>query len=688
MQNKIFIFLILFFNSFLYSLELKNEKFNILAKEITTNGDYINALGDVVVYSQTFYLTASKAKYNKNNETLELFDNVLVIKNNRIQTQSDYAYLNLKDDSYNQTPVFLLDSNSQLWIDSKSSKKKLNDISLDESIISSCDCTDPAWSIKVSSADLNIEDEWLNIYNPRLYIKGIPVLYSPYFGLPTGTKRKSGLLRPSIGYSNSAGLYYSQPIFWAPKENYDFEILPQVRVKRGLGLYTHFRYADSPDSIFKFKMGVFKEKRSYQNYFDLKNDKHYGWNIDYKKRNIFADENNQDGIYTSINWLNDIEYITLEDDDASTSNKIESKFNYFYNTSNYYFGNYLRYYIDTQADSNDTTLQELPKLQFHKYNKEIVDNLVYQVDLKHRNLTRSSGLGADIIEFNLPVSYGRYIFDDYLYFNLENRFLLSSYMYRNNTSNYKDGKLLQNRTSFLLGTDLLKPYDNFLHSIKFNTKYTLPVSVEKNGDLYSITNNDSDLEVFPISEDDKILSISLDQYFYNKETLNQVITHKISQEILFDNKDELQNLENYLRFNFAYGSISNKFIYNVSDNKKVEDVYNFNYNHDNLNLNFDYYNSEDDGVKTFSTNAKYNLTNDYQLSYYQNYNFINDIKTKEGIGLNILDKCWSLALTFENEITPSTTTTSTDAIEQKIIYINLNLKPLGGVNQSYKIEDK
>jgi len=191
---------LLLLSSLVSAAELKNEKFQLLSKNIDTHNDIITATGDVVVFSPTYYLSASKIIYNKTEETFELFDNVLILKDNNIQTQSDYALINLKKDSYSQTPVLLFDKKSNLWVNSKESSKDNTNIELESSIISSCDCVDPAWSIKVSSASYDTKDKWVHAYNPRLYFGNVPVFYSPYLGFPTDTTRRTGLLPPTIGY--------------------------------------------------------------------------------------------------------------------------------------------------------------------------------------------------------------------------------------------------------------------------------------------------------------------------------------------------------------------------------------------------------------------------------------------------------------------------------------------------------
>lgn len=681
--------------------ELKNEKFQLISEYINTENNIVTATGNVIVFSPTYYLSASKIIYNKIEETFELFDNVLILKDNNIQTQSDYALINLKKDSYSQTPVLLFDKESNLWVNSKKSTKENTNIELDSSIISSCDCVDPAWSIKVSSATYDTENKWVHAYNPRLYFKDVPVFYSPYLGFPTDTTRRTGLLPPTIGYSSNEGLYYSQSLFIAPKANYDLEIIPQIRTQRGYGAYSYFRYADSPYSLLKLNAGFFREKGTYQIENDLDNQKHYGWSVDYQRTKLFSSKNHQDGLYASINWLNDVEYETLEDEEntVSTDQKVESKINYFYNTPEYYGGVYGRYYIDTSKDSNDSTLQELPQIQFHSYNKELfgIDKLIYSIDTKYRNYTRQEGLTANQYEISLPINYNKYFLNDFLYLNVENKLLVSKYNYSNNTSNYEDGTLVQNEFKVSVGTDLIKPYDKYLHTINFNVSYSHPESLEEDGDLYGITTTDStsELSSFPNTEGNRNINISLNQSLYDNNNLNQIINHKLTQSILYNSVDEpkLQNTENYIKLNYQNGSISNRLVYNVQDKQFIETSFDATYKLDDLSLSVGYYKSKDtenpytdnEDLESYRAQADYQLSKDYKVSYYENYNLLEKVRSKQGINLNINDRCWNLDIKYERERVPSTTSSSTsDGIDQKIVYFNLELKPLGGINQKYK----
>ena len=690
--------------------ELNMEKLQLVAKDVDTKNNIITAVGDVVAYSPTYYLSSDKMVYDKDREILELFDNVLIIKDNKIQTQSNYAYVDMKNDIINQDPVFLMDNSSNIWSNSKEANKDKDLITLENSILSSCDCIDPIWSIRSSSSDYDTEAMWMNTYNPRLYIKNVPVFYLPYFGFPTDTTRRTGLLLPTMGYSSSEGFLYSQPIFIAPADNYDIELIPQIRTQRGYGSYANFRYADSPDSMLNLKTGYFKEFNNYRREEKLENSEHYGLDIDYERKNIFSTKKeHQDGVFTSIRYLNDIEYIILKEDDGNlgTDKKVESKVNYFYNTPEYYGGVYGKYYIDASKKSNANTLQELPQVQFHSYNKELfLENLIYSIDTKAQNFTRKEGLNAKIYDITVPISYTKNILDDYMYLGVENRTILTQYDYSNSLYNnlrYEDGTLIQNRTSFIVGTDLIKPYSDYIHTLNLNASYDIPENLRKDGDLYNITVKENqplkydELSVFPTLQEQKTIKLSLNQSIYDKENLKQFINHKMSQSILYNSVDEpkFQDLDNYVKINHDYGSLSGKVVYNMDDNKVVEGSFDNSLSYEDLTFSAGYYYSKKtnnefntrDDLESYRLSTSYKLAKDYSIKYYENYDLQQKTRNRQGIGLNIDDSCWNLDLLLEKEITPRSSTINSNSYEQTIVYAVLMLKPIGGIRQKSIVQN-
>ncbi|WP_072680552.1 LPS-assembly protein LptD [Arcobacter sp. LA11] len=681
------------------SLEAQVEKFQVIANNVDSKNNIMIATGNVVIFSPTYYITAQKIIYDKNKGTFELFDDVVILKDNNVQTKSEYAFLDVNSDDLYQKPNMFFEEEGAIWINSKDSEKKDDVISLASSIFSSCDCVDPDWSIRMSSADYDTEDKWINTYNARLYVKDIPVLYTPYLGFSTNTERRTGLLMPTIGYSKSEGGTYSQPIYIAPAKNYDIEIIPQFRAKRGAGMYAYIRYADSIDSILKVSGGYFGEKKDYQLENDLRNQEHYGFDIDYKRYNLFANKKGtKDGLFVSINYLNDIEYKTLEDDKYKddTERYVESKINYIYDTPSYFLGSYFRYYIDTDNDSNAATMQELPKLQAHTYSRPfLLDKLLYSTDIKYTNHTRRDGITANQYEFNLPISYSYSFFDDYIQLIAKHEFSANKFDYGNTDTLLEDATYIESNTTIGLSSDLIKPYEKYIHTMNLSAQYSHSNIIKEDGDLYFDSDSISELSPFPVTRSSDSITLGINQSFYDKENLKQIVNHKLKQSILYDEFDDakFQNMENEIVYNYILGSVKNKLTYNHQDHKLIESSSSFSLTYDNFSMKLGHYMSKDtpnsgkEDLESYQIDLKYKLSDEYSIGYYTNYNLEEKLRSKQSFIFGITDKCWNLDIKYEKEIIASSTTDG-DPTKQDIIYLQLLLKPLGGIQHEYELEQE
>ena len=683
---------------FVVSLHADVEKFQILANNVDSVNDIVVAKGNVVIFSPTYYITAQKIIYDRNKGTFELFDDVLILKNNNVQTKSDYAFLDVNTDDLYQKPNMFFDQSNSIWINSKDSEKKNNVITLDQSILSSCDCVDPDWSIRASSADYDTEDKWINAYNTRLYIKNVPVLYSPYLGFSTNTQRRTGLLIPTIGYSSSEGLLYTQPIFIAPEDNYDITLVPQFKTNRGNGMYAYFRYADSIDSVLEISSGYFSEYTEYQEDNSLENKEHYGLDIDYKRKNLFTDgKDYRDGLFVDINYLNDIEYKTLQDDEDDDEQYVESKINYIFDTNNYFLGSYFRYYIDTDSDtdSNSATIQELPKLQAHSYSRSLFfDKLIYSSDIKFTNYSRGEGITAKQYEFDIPLSYSFSLFRDYLQFTATQELVVNKYEYSNfDTTTYDTGTYAESNTTLSLSSDLIKPYENYLHTMNLSVDYTDTHIIEEEGDLYFSSDDNSDLSDFSVTKSSDSISLGINQSLYDSESLKQIINHKLTQSILYDDYDnlEFQNMENEITYNYILGSVKNNLVYNFQDKEFIESSSSFTLSYNDYYMKLGHYMSKDtdnsglDDLESYQVDLKYKFSNDYSVGYYTSYNVEEELRSNQTLAFSITDKCWNLDLKYIREIEAATTTDG-DPTENNGIYFELLLKPLGGVIQEFDLD--
>ena len=78
--------------------------------------------------------------------------------------------------------------------------------------------------------------------------------------------------------------------------------------------------------MLNLKTGYFKEFNNYRREEKLENSEHYGLDIDYERKNIFSTKKeHQDGVFTSVRYLNDIEYIILKEDDGKRSGAVDMR---------------------------------------------------------------------------------------------------------------------------------------------------------------------------------------------------------------------------------------------------------------------------------------------------------------------------------------------------------------------------
>ena len=104
----------------------------------------------------------------------------------------------------------------------------------------------PDWCFKGSNVDILIGDRIAG--NDMVYrVKGLPVMYSPYFRAPEGAERATGLLSPVLGNSNVKGFQFSPGFFWAIDENKDATLTLDYFSKRGVGEGLEYRYLDFND---------------------------------------------------------------------------------------------------------------------------------------------------------------------------------------------------------------------------------------------------------------------------------------------------------------------------------------------------------------------------------------------------------------------------------------------------------
>ncbi len=677
---KVLLFLVLFALT-LFSFD---NNVQILATKIKGKDNTLYASGNVVVYSDRYVMTADKAEYNKTTKIVKLYGNINIIRDSNLFVKSKFAKINLADDSSYFDPFFLDDTDSNIWIRSRLSKVNNDMYYTKDAIVSSCNVYKPDWKITYTSGDYSKNTKLVTVYNSIFYIHDVPLLYTPYFSFSTDKTRRSGLLRPSFGYSSEEGVYYRQPIYIAPFKSWDLQFDPQIRSKRGKGIYATLRFADSEYSTGNIKTGYFKEKNSYIDKYNLKNSSHYGFEVNYNRSKLFSNyfgDNAQDALWIDSKSLNDVDYLNLQKDkNYITSSLITSKINYFLRRDKDYIGLYFKYFKDTSKISNDDTLQTLPKLQYHRFTEPILfKNLLYSIDYKFNNYYRKSGINAKQNEILLPVIFTIPLFENYLNFSVSENVYMTHINYTNESSALQSGQYVSNYHKFSLSTDLTKKYDDFLHTISLDLDYIVPSFDDKKGYF---------ADFITLNKEQKSINFQLEEFFYsNKGDL--FLTHRMSQSYLFD------------AYDYKYGDLLNELIYKFSDNLNITN--NLTYSHKNSQIS-----EFQTGVQYKNNMYKANLLHTYKhgpdkgdsniisiglsTNYFSKYNYFTnidyDLKNSYTqnweLGVTMRKKCWNYRISYKEHITPILTSSGSNSVTRRGIYLTINFTPIGGVQ--YKFE--
>jgi LPS-assembly protein len=101
------------------------------------------------------------------------------------------------------------------------------------------------WVFQSKSLSLNRDTETGVARDATLFFFGAPIAYTPYIEFPLVSERKSGVLTPLIGTSNTTGFQITIPYYWNIAPNMDYTFLPRYMADRGLLLGNEFRYLES-----------------------------------------------------------------------------------------------------------------------------------------------------------------------------------------------------------------------------------------------------------------------------------------------------------------------------------------------------------------------------------------------------------------------------------------------------------
>ena len=207
--------------------------------------------GDVQIISQDTNIFAQQAQV-KNNGLQVLASGDVSFISPQIKVLSEKIELDTQDAAFAMTAAkYQLGSLAGRGNAENIRLSSAQGIVLDEVSFTTCPLNNDDWEIRASEINLGQTGNLGQAYNTRFFVKGVPVMYLPYFAFPVTSARQSGLLFPKISSSSENGIDITQPYYFNLATNYDATVAPRLLTNRGLMLETELRYlnATSTSSI-------------------------------------------------------------------------------------------------------------------------------------------------------------------------------------------------------------------------------------------------------------------------------------------------------------------------------------------------------------------------------------------------------------------------------------------------------
>ena len=243
-----------------------DSPWNITAERLSYDEDkgVYNAQGDVAISRNGMALYAQRVTYNTNTGIAHVSGNV------RMETEGDIltgnqGFFNLRNQTGRIEKGRLFLKSNHYYISGEVMEKEgENTYVVKDCRLTTCDDIDPAWTITGAEVRVTIEG-YGKVKHAALRVKDWPLLYFPYFIFPAKTKRQSGLLPPSLGYSTRNGVDVEIPFFWAVSDRTDATFYQRYMAKRGYMQGLEFRYITADASKGAFLFDILSDKKEEKN---------------------------------------------------------------------------------------------------------------------------------------------------------------------------------------------------------------------------------------------------------------------------------------------------------------------------------------------------------------------------------------------------------------------------------------
>lgn len=332
-----------------------------------------------------------------------------------------------------------------------------------EAKFTTCNAPVPAWCFRGKEVDVVIGQR-LKARDVTFNIKGLPVLYTPYFLAPIITERQTGFLPPAVGYGRSRGLSLQIPYFWAISENRDATLLLDFHSKRGLGKGLEYRFINPGGVHSSWWVYHIRDSELNKDFIEIKGlheNRLAGGFGGFLNLNIV----NEKRFYQEFN-----PYLAIR---AQRFLESTGEFNVPMRNSRVYL--LAQYWIDLENDT-DRVAQRLPEIGYVLRDTK-VGMFMFSTTINAANMWRKHGLSAGRLDIYPRVlhSFGK----DFV-ISQEAALRGTAYSFYRNVDIGDDSLLRLGFEYNVTGsTRLFRKYNSFTHIIEPSVRYSL-ISVSEN----------------------------------------------------------------------------------------------------------------------------------------------------------------------------------------------------------------
>lgn len=342
--------------------------------------DLFIASGNVFITWQGTALTSDKATYDRKTGFIHATENVIVKKGDDILTGESVTIDIQSGQGELEKGVIKVPASNLSFFGDKITKISDNEIEISATELTTCDLPDPDWKFSADQLKLNILGYAIG-KGVTFYVKDIPVLYIPWIAIPVVHEKKSGILFPHFGYSNSRGFKIDIPLYLVISPSQDLLLDIDSLTKLGVGLGADYRYIRKRGSEGHFGGYLI---------YDLEKEKWRGEMIQSHKE-IISDTLN---LRSYINITTDRHFSGDYGEKSGEYNRQanDTIINALKTWDNYALSGHLRFTEDLYAIDNSHTLQKLPEISFSAVRQPFFSTPFYfDMDSTATNLYRNTG---------------------------------------------------------------------------------------------------------------------------------------------------------------------------------------------------------------------------------------------------------------------------------------------------------